>query len=98
MAGKPKLKWEEPPVSTGSDKSLWGAHFGIAEALKTKPGTWALVRSYASPNAAASTAWLIRNGRLRAYQPAGAFEAKSRRSGDEGRVYARYVGGEESHA
>jgi hypothetical protein len=73
-----------PPAGTSK-------HNHIAEELRARPGEWAVVQRKTSTARAASAAQAIRTGRLRAYAPAGAFEAKSRKVGDEYRVYARYV-------
>jgi hypothetical protein len=83
------IQWEEPPQSqTGG-----GKYDELAEELRRNPGRWAKLGTYDTGQAAN-----IRDGRLRAFRPAGAFEAVSRngRTDGEGRrqadIYVRYVG------
>jgi hypothetical protein len=92
-----ELKWEEPPQQLlGRGRTNWRE---IADALKSNPEQWAVV----AENVSASTGTHIRYGRLKAFEPAGAFEARvsGARADDSGRaskVYARYVGsGATSH-
>jgi hypothetical protein len=72
-------------------------HRDVAEALRAKPGEWALVGDYINSGSAAGIARLIRDGgtgrSIIAYQPAGAFEARVEPTLDGVRVFARYVGG-----
>ena len=81
----------------GSDSSgerLLVDHAAAAARLKAQPGDWGLVAAYASYGTAAHVASYMRTGkRLRAYQPAGAFEGRREAADGEHRVYARYVGG-----
>lgn len=67
-------------------------HTAIAAELKARPGEWARIETSTSPNAASSMANHISGARLKAYAPAGSFEAVSRTVDGEYRVYARYVG------
>lgn len=83
-----ELKFVAPPEATrggGPRKSR-----EIAEALRARPGEWALVAEGVGP----SIAHNIKHGSVSVYQPAGSFEAVSRK-GKNGRsdIYARYVGG-----
>lgn len=86
-----ELKWEEPPQQLlGRGRNNWRE---IADALKSNPEQWAVV----AENVSASTGTHIRYGRLKAFEPAGAFEARvsGARADDSGRaskVYARYIG------
>jgi hypothetical protein len=86
-----ELKWEEPPQQLlGRGRTDWRE---IADALKSNPEQWAVV----AENVSASTGTHIRYGRLKAFEPAGAFEARvsGARADDSGRaskVYARYIG------
>jgi hypothetical protein len=72
------ITWEQPP---GKDRQNWAE---IAEALRANPDRWAKIES-------ASTAYcsFIKQGRTKAFQPAGSFEARLR----GGKVYARFIGG-----
>ncbi|MFI6443789.1 hypothetical protein [Kitasatospora sp. NPDC050543] len=68
-------------------------HAPIAEGLRALPGEWGLVDNYVWRSAARGTAHHIQTGALRAYQPAGSFEAEVRHDADgDALVYARYVG------
>lgn len=92
MAGKRVVKgltWEEPPPgSRGPNKN----HQDVALVLKANPGVWAKIGTYASSASSGSTAHFVRTGRLKAFRPAGAFEATARTVEGEHFVYARYVG------
>ena len=84
-----ELKWEEPPVK-GRNRNDWDA---IAASLKANPHKWAVV----AENVSASTGTHIRHGRLTAFAPEGAFEArvsgaKADNGGRAEKIYARYVG------
>jgi hypothetical protein len=87
------LRWEDPPEDArgANVTDRWQA---IAEELRAHPERWAVVVESTS---GACGAWVnrIRTGKS-AFKPAGAFEAVSRADGKEVRVYARYVGGDES--
>jgi hypothetical protein len=85
-----ELKWEDPPASLQArNRRDWNS---IANGLRTRPLEWAIV----AENVSASTGTHIRHGRLTAFAPAGAFEARvSGARSEDGRaskVYARYVG------
>lgn len=84
-----EIKWEEPPKRQGG---TYGKNAQIAEQLRERPETWALVASYAHSGSAASIAHQVRRGTLNAYRPRGSFEAVTRTVDGEHRVYARYVG------
>ncbi|MFI8976843.1 hypothetical protein ACIGO9_28450 [Nocardia asteroides] len=73
-----------PRISTGGRPP---AHTDKAEMLRNHPEKWGLITIAASPKTAASQAHNIRTGQLRAFVPAGEFEAAAR--GCE--VYARYA-------
>lgn len=87
-----ELTWEEPPQQLlGRGRTNWSE---IADALRSNPEKWAVV----AENVSASTGTHIRYGRLKAFAPSGAFEARvsGARADDSGRaskVYARYIGG-----
>jgi len=60
-----------------------------AAQLRDRPGEWALLMTKDTPSKASDLAGNIRRGIMKAFQPAGAFEATIR-----GRdVWVRYVGG-----
>lgn len=88
-----ELKWEEPPVRRTRQGS--GKHAGIAAQLRAKPGEWAIIDLFDESARAAAMAYVIKTAKLRAYAPAGAYEAKGRTVDGEHRVYARFVGGAE---
>jgi hypothetical protein len=89
------IKWEEPPKQLlGRGRTNWSE---IASALKSNPDKWAVV----AENVSASTGTHIRYGRLKAFEPSGAFEARvsgahSSASGRAEKIYARYVGSKSS--
>ncbi|MGP3685714.1 hypothetical protein ACTVZO_13530 [Streptomyces sp. IBSNAI002] len=64
-----------------------------ARALRERPGDWAHISDHDLKTQAANLAYRIRQGKIRAFRPAGAFEATSRKTGESsGAVWARYVG------
>ncbi|WP_367132977.1 MULTISPECIES: hypothetical protein [Streptomyces] len=70
--------------------------FDTARALRDRRGEWALVQQHTKLSLASNQAHRIRTGKLVAFRPAGAFEAKARKNRDkdtgESDVWARYVG------
>ncbi|MGS2809488.1 hypothetical protein [Nocardia sp. MW-W600-9] len=58
-----------------------------ASGLRDNPGKWGLVLTAATTKSAVAQASAIRTGGLRAFTPAGAFEATNRGSD----VYARFI-------
>jgi len=80
--------WEKPTPRLGRPPSA--NYSALAEELKKNPGEWALV----GENLSISIGSHISSGRIKAFQPAGAFEGTIR--GVEGsrakKIYARYVG------
>lgn len=83
------VRFEELPDRQGRGP---GKHAAIAEQLRTRPGEWAVIATYAHSGTCGSMAQGIKRGLIRAYAPEGAFEAVSRTVDGEHRVYARYVG------
>lgn len=84
-----KIKWEEPPLANNTNKkrTRWS---DVAEQLRAKPGSWALVSEAVKYSV---TTTYINKGRITAFEPAGAYEATSRKRPDGSfDVYARYVG------
>lgn len=85
------IRWEDPPAPRSKPPRPWRWVAEAAE-LREHPGRWArLTTDSANLRSAAAMAHNIRAGLLRAFQPAGAFEAVAR--GDE--VWVRYVGHDE---
>ncbi len=78
------LRWvdELPPRA---DRAPTMRHHIVAEALRQRPGCWAMLPDF-EPNWSSA----IRSGSNAAYRPGGSFEAVAR----QGRLYARYVGGD----
>ena len=82
------VKFQDPPKTTGGRGSR-GKHLEIASELRGRPGEWALVME----GVAGSSPTMIRTGAIRAYTPAGAFDATARKRPDgKFDVYARFVG------
>jgi hypothetical protein len=68
-------------------------HHAISAALRSTPQQWQKVHTYRTTYTATSTANHICRGRLTAYQPSGAFEARTEPDPDGATaVYARYLG------
>lgn len=81
------MKFETPPRERGDSK--W-----VKEAieLRERPGEWAVLHTSKSAQLSAAAARTIRVAKVKAWQPAGSFEAIARTVDGEHRVYARYVG------
>jgi hypothetical protein len=82
------LERKTPPAQAGRPASAkWKE---IADNLRANPEEWFVVARDVSP----TTAHLIRNGKLKAFAPAGYFESVSRgnKGNRAGEVYARFVG------
>lgn len=84
------IKWQDPPRNAAGRPGAPGKWASIADALRERPGEWALV----AENAPASTAANIRRGTYVGLGPAGSFEAVSRNTKRDRRadIYARFVG------
>jgi len=80
------IRWEDPPDGAVYQ---WDE---IADALRDRPGEWALIVEPASVSLTTTLAYQIRNGYRPAFQPAGSFQAKAYVKSGDLRVYARYVG------
>lgn len=88
------IRWEDPPAEHGNARPKPPSRFQpIVDALKDRPGQWAVVVENKTPGAAANLAWRMRSG-LGPFAPKGAFEAKTigPAGGTVSKVYARYVG------
>lgn len=84
------IRWEEPPAQVKQT-----ANHKAAETLKANPKKWALIKE-GIPNGSI-TAGNIRNGKIKAFEPKGAFEATSRAAGEKNgkpvfNIHARYMG------
>jgi hypothetical protein len=80
------LKFGEPPGSVaGKTSQKWASE---AAELRDRPKEWAVVATKPTASTAAAMALNVRSGLLRAFQPAGSFEAISRGCD----VWVRYVG------
>lgn len=75
------LDWREPPVTTGAGSGFdWSEP--LAE-LRTRPGEWAMIRSYDRKHAASSAVSLLRKRHP-------AFEFTSRAKGAGGELFGRF--------
>jgi len=99
-----EIVFEEPPKGRNRGPSRV-SHAIIAAQLRERPGIWAVIDKRATARSAANTAHAIRIARnMKAYAPAGAYEAMARtvpvledgKRVTEYRVYARYVGEKKS--
>lgn len=84
------MEWKSPPkpVRYKRSNTEWT---DIAQALKENPNEWAKIAENINP----STVTHIRKGRLKAFEPAGVFEASGHGRTEKGytkELYARYVG------
>lgn len=69
----------------------------FADALRARPGEWALLGKFSTSGAMRQAAYEIRvtrDPKDQMFAPRGSFEADSRTVCGEHRVYVRYVGGE----
>lgn len=85
------IRFEDPPTPHRRGPSK--EYQAIAEALRARPGEWAIIHDHAAEGSSRNVAVRIKNGTCRAFRPAGAFDAVSRRVEGRFRVYARYTGG-----
>ena len=87
-----EIVWEGPPASARGGRHAKYEHLWIAEALRGRPGDWALILE----DVPATIAHQIKRGILKAYRPAGSFEARTVSvdvsKGRAAKIYARYVG------
>jgi hypothetical protein len=93
------IRWEDPPPAKAGPPSTGdftrSRYDRVAEVLRANPGRWALIYD-GSLKGRQGAAHQIRQGALRAFTPAGDFDATTRWQGDRLRIYARYLGGDES--
>lgn len=76
---------------TGKGRTM---HSLVAAQLRYRPGQWARIAVHSTASRAAGCAASIRSGKLRAYLPAGSYEAAARTEDGVHAVFARYVGEE----
>lgn len=88
------LRWEQPPNRRRSKAERWTP---VADELRARPGEWAVIEETGGNSTTASaTAQYVKKGEG-PFGPAGAFDAISRTTKDDGgrhhvMVYARFVG------
>ena len=89
------IRWEDPPAEHGNARPKPSKYQPIADALRARPGEWAVVTERRTPGSAGGFAAHIRTGGT-PFGPAGQFEAKTigPAQGSTCKVYARFVGGE----
>lgn len=88
------IRWEEPPSEHGNAKPKPPAKFqAAADAMRARPGEWALIAEGKAPGTAGGMVWRIKNG-VGPFAPPRTFEAKcvGPAGGSSSKVYARYVG------
>lgn len=89
------IAWEAPRRTLVGTRTHSAYYSDFSAELKAKPGEWAVIDAGdRSDNGKYSLAGNIKKGLQLAFQPAGSFEAVSRKVDGEIRVYARYVGQE----
>jgi hypothetical protein len=89
------IRWEEPPPHGNTLKPKPASKYqAVADALRARPGEWALIAENLPSGSAGALSNGIRIGRPSVFRPAGEFE--SRCVGSAGstsaKVYARFVG------
>ena len=91
------LRWEEPPQQIGGRTPGFrptprDPYESAAAELRANPGVWGVV--YEGENGIANgLAGRIKRGLSVAFQPAGVFDAVSRKRDGVTVTYARYIGG-----
>jgi hypothetical protein len=87
------IKWVDNPPEPRPGRPGVGRpkYYAFAEALKRRPGQWAVLGT-----ASSALAHQIGAGKTVAFQPAGTFEAVSRKEANDrpgrGTIYVRYLG------
>ena len=88
------IRWEDPPPSKRTG-AYPGKYVRIADALRQRPGEWAVV----SEDSQGNLAYYIKHGKLKGFSPPRSFEAVSRinpgyesRNNMRSTVYARFIG------
>lgn len=85
------LEWKEPPRSKTGRTGVW---LPLLEALRERPGEWALLRSYSRRNSGVNAVTDLKRGRAtQTYDPKD-YEFTTRSTSDGGvDVYGRYLNG-----
>lgn len=88
------IRWEKPPpaLRVGGRGKPGSRYDGLAEELRANPGREAVIHETPNRNVANSVAGLIREARVRCFEPRGDFDACTRRVDGMVRVYAWYLG------
>lgn len=82
--------WEDPPDHTGAGHDgVTGKWEVVLDQLVDNPGTWGVIATFGDPSRAYNLNRNLRRGILRGSKRPG-FTFRSRRAGDEWRVYGRY--------
>jgi hypothetical protein len=92
------LRFEAPPAAERSNGNAAAQYTEEAAQLKARPGEWAVLKEFTGEGSGArSGAWRlasrVKKGEIKAFAPAGSFEAVTRSNGHS-KVYVRYVAGE----
>lgn len=86
------IRWENPPEHANKRPARAPKYQKAADALRARPGEWAVIAEKRTTGSAGGLSHNIRNGR-NPWLPAGAWEARVvGPAGGLGTVYARYVG------
>jgi hypothetical protein len=96
-----KIKWEEPARNRTRYAKTGGSvkHLDFANTLVENPGRWAYFTSRDTQPVASAVANNVRRAMLAAFEPAGSFEAVSRKvTDDEWKVHVRYIGEDGEYA
>lgn len=79
--------WRDPPTAQGAP----GVWFPVLEELRTRPGSWAVIRQCESVGQAYKHTANLRHARLIKI-PTGYWEFSARKTATGGDVYGRYLG------
>lgn len=91
------LRWEGPPSEHGNTGRKPPTKYeAVANALRARPGEWAVIAEGITAGHAGKVSHGIRNGTPWPFAPPRHFEAKAigPARGSLSKIYARYVGGE----
>ena len=93
-----RAKHRQAQAATSS-RARWpgGEHSPDADALRARPGEWALLGKYSTPGVMRQEAYAVRNAldpKDQPFAPAGSFDAASHAMCGEYRVYVRFLGGD----
>jgi hypothetical protein len=91
------IRWEEPPPHGNNKPKRPSKYQPIADALRARPGKWAVVLEDTPTGSCGTFAFKVRTG-YGPFAPERSFEAKTvgPAAGRSAKVYARYVGDEVS--